>query len=71
MLSKEFRFPMIQPDTGMNTTFQCLSGAESYAYFFGFGTVKSIGTIDYCQSKKTLRGDIQKCRNSPCTQIYS
>lgn len=26
-----------------------------YAYFFGFGTVKSIGTIDYCQSKKTLR----------------
>ena len=56
MSSKEFRFPMIQPDTGMNTTFQYPRWSGEYAYFFGFGTVKSIGTIGYRQSKKSIKG---------------
>lgn len=36
-----------------------------YAYFFGFGTVKSIGTIDYCQSKKTLRVTYKNAGTAP------
>lgn len=37
----------------------------SYDYFFGIGTVKNIGTIDYCQSKKTLKVTYKNAGTAP------
>lgn len=37
----------------------------SYYYFLGIGTTKNIGTIDYCQSKKTLKVTYKNSGTAP------